>query len=344
MKNKICFFVFTLITLCAQAQLYQNNTATKTIIVYDTITVYDTIFVYDTIKTENKVQNENIFKNNFETEKAYLAIDTNDFTANLLVLNKNDTATISINSIILSENSKNSDTMKKELLTLLVSASLTQAVKSQQTTNNSSENDVAYPNYTISIGATIALNTQSSGKYIYGENVKLNKNINPRNSFGISSDVGYVYDRGETPPNSSNTLYDLSGFYSNFFINHNYYINKNIQKNKYGVYLISALGTVYLQTSQKDSYFVNNDAYGGKTKIVSLNISAQIGLGSEIKFNKGKLFGEIISTPSLIEYRMHNYKSDQEIQIETGPTKQNLTIFNGYTQQIILRFGYKFII
>jgi len=156
MIKRYLFICFVLFFTKGYGQKAKPKAVYETIIIYDTITVYDTVFVYDTIKTENKAPSENNFKNNFTAEKAYLAVDTNNFSAAVLLINKKDTATLSINSIILSETNKNLDTMRKPLLTLLVSAALTQAAKSQDSLNIKPANKLSA--YTISIAGTIAKN------------------------------------------------------------------------------------------------------------------------------------------------------------------------------------------
>ncbi len=102
--------------------------------VSDTIFVYDTIKVYDHIKVEDSNIKDLQNKNN-SIQNAVLAIDTATNKAQLVLYNKKDTATISINSILLSENLNNSDTMKKQILTLAAAALLAQTSFAQQKTD-----------------------------------------------------------------------------------------------------------------------------------------------------------------------------------------------------------------
>lgn len=87
-----------------------NNNRDK-LIVYETVIVYDTIFIYDTVKISdhaklNKIKSKQLILN-------VLQYDTANQRANLLIISPNQTATIPINSIILNENIKKYESMKK---------------------------------------------------------------------------------------------------------------------------------------------------------------------------------------------------------------------------------------
>ena len=76
----------------------------------DTIMVYDTIYVYDTIRI-NKIEKNALSKINIAN--AVLEIDTATMNARLVILYDQKSATIPINGIILNENIKNLNDMKK---------------------------------------------------------------------------------------------------------------------------------------------------------------------------------------------------------------------------------------
>jgi len=149
---KITFF-FVLI-LFLHAAKTKAQTVSDTIFVYDTVIVKEIKTVYDTIKVpkgnlaETK-QAENFLKKNDTAQRAVLAIDTATSKAQLVLLKKNDTATISINSILLSENLNNSDTMKKKILALAAAALIAQPNFAQQKDTLQKPKERAYTIETI---------------------------------------------------------------------------------------------------------------------------------------------------------------------------------------------------
>lgn len=113
MKSSIKYF-FTLIFLVWTMFVDANTLLSSkpdTIFQYETLTVYDTVFVYDTIRA---VEPEKL--NPIEPKGAdysVLHLDTAGNKAILLIISGNKTATIPINGIILNENIKNLNSMKK---------------------------------------------------------------------------------------------------------------------------------------------------------------------------------------------------------------------------------------
>ncbi len=142
MKNKIVYFIlFVLLSAKTQGQI------SDTIFVYDKITVYDTIKIYDTIRSEAKNEvnfgaSDTFFKNNNTVKNSVLIIDTATLKAELILFNKNDTATISINSIILLNPIKNLETMKKEILILAAATMLAQPNFAQDANSENKTQDV----------------------------------------------------------------------------------------------------------------------------------------------------------------------------------------------------------
>jgi len=342
MKSRIIFFlIFMVISFCGYAQKAKPKVVYETIIVYDTITVYDTVFVYDTIKTENKVLSENNFKNNFTAEKAYLAIDTSNFSAAVLLINKKDTATLSINSIILSETNKNLDTMKKSLLTLLVSAALTQAANAQESKMVQPLLEEEIPNYTI--GAGVIMATTSNSGNLQGINVNMNKVRNKKLLFGLSSDIGRVYQKGFASGTHEGAAVhgNISGVYTNVFVNTSYYFWGNASKNKAGLYGKLGLGTVWYRT-HKNISTVGWQVSENYQK-TSANFSAELCMGGSLKLGNGKLFVEIVSLTSLVE---KNSLSATQSEGGTDPSYpftrvENTTILNNnFSGQHGLRLGY----
>jgi hypothetical protein len=123
--NLFCLFFVLLFT-----RIYGQSADTLVIydhiIVYDTIKVYDTLVVYDTVNV-----NDVFFTSGNSLKNALLSIDTATRDLTLKIFFQDDTATIHANSIHLSETQTNLDTMKKEILTLVASALLSQAVAAQ---------------------------------------------------------------------------------------------------------------------------------------------------------------------------------------------------------------------
>jgi hypothetical protein len=283
MKNRICFCFFIVIAFFAYGQ------SSKTIIVYDTITVYDTVFVYDTIKVENKVQSENNFKNNFTAEKAYLAIDTNNFSATLLLINKKDTATISINSIILSETNKNLDAMKKSLLTLLVSAALTQAASAQTRKADT------LGNFKYALGIGVAFSENNS----LGTTIKFDYLKTKKISFGGRASVNYMkWDDsslpGSTTPGNEYTGFTLNyktGYQANGFLTSTYYLRKRGYSSKVGLFLSAGLGYETFSISRTVTYTDNKFDHDGKSSWGG--ISGLVCLGGDYKLGPGKFFFDI---------------------------------------------------
>jgi hypothetical protein len=107
----IIALIFALLPYLANGQNKKFNNNKDTLIVYETIIVYDTIFVYDTIKLFDNVKLNKIEPKGLELN--ILQYDTISRRANLLIISRNQTATIPINGIILSENIKNLKSMKK---------------------------------------------------------------------------------------------------------------------------------------------------------------------------------------------------------------------------------------
>lgn len=278
MKGNISFLILIAISFCGYAQKAKPKVVYETIIVYDTITVYDTIFVYDTIKTENKVQSENNFKNNFTAEKAYLAIDTNNFSAAVLLINKKDTATLSINSIILSETNKNLDTMKKSLLTLLVSAALTQAASAQ----TRKADTLSFPK-TFSVGAGLCLSDANFGAMVKADYLK-NKKI----SFGLRSH--------RTIKSESNNTLDSGGVYNNFTspetaiaITATYYFGKKGVCSKTGLYFTGGL------EFQNNSwgYQLTNSPFAQHYHFEQNTLGLLTCVGVDYKMGSGKLYFDV---------------------------------------------------
>jgi hypothetical protein len=90
------------------------NTKKDTIFVYDTIVVYDTIYHYDTLKIPvNKEIEQLSFIEPRQPDLILLRLDTANKKDNLLIISENLSATFPINSIIINENIKNLNSMKK---------------------------------------------------------------------------------------------------------------------------------------------------------------------------------------------------------------------------------------
>lgn len=88
-----------------------------TVYVYDTLVVYDTIVIHDTLRLRDEVVKDSLeleyLMHQIEVKQAIIQIDTATSRANLLVPFGYKSATIPINGIILTENTKKLESMKK---------------------------------------------------------------------------------------------------------------------------------------------------------------------------------------------------------------------------------------
>lgn len=221
MKNKICVLFLLFIVINGYAQQPKKGNKNEPIIIYDTISVYDTLVVYDTIKVYDKTfsQNPNVVEN------AVLTIDTASKKTSLSLFFENDTATISINSIHLSENTKNLDTMKKEILTLMAAVAITQAVKSQDSLKITPKKIESYPAYTVSVGATVANggDRETNSNY-YGINIGADRMFGKKAKLilGLSTILGPVSIK-TTNAKTGTTVKSNGNFYS-FLLTFKYYM------------------------------------------------------------------------------------------------------------------------
>jgi hypothetical protein len=113
MKNRfISISVLTFIISYSFGQSAIKTPQSDTIYIYETVEVYDTIVVYDTVKVVR-----NFSLNKLESIKTsdlkVLLVDTLNNKADLLIISKEKSATISLDGIILNENLKNTKSMKK---------------------------------------------------------------------------------------------------------------------------------------------------------------------------------------------------------------------------------------
>jgi hypothetical protein len=351
MKNKVgCSFVLLLFVLTKiHGQTPVNKKTVEHVIVYDTIVVYDTVIVYDTVKTNNRTisgPSETFFSKKDTIPNAVLEIDTATLKAKLFFFYKKDTATISLNGIILSETNKNLGTMKKAILTLMMPSLLAQTTSAQVSSLDSIKSGENKSKYALSISVLFADNTQRTGNF-YGAGMKIERALGKQVLIGLSSDMGGIYQRGDRAPytnlQGSANYADSRGFHSNIFITSSYFFGGNAFSEKSGMYFKLGIGSVYYQLWQREYYTIAGNPTQIKYQINSTNISAQLGIGAEIKLEKGgKLFIEAISMPSLFEsYRVNTLEYG-------GPTEWpgtkygNSTIkTNSYAQQFGIRFGYK---
>ncbi|MFV0505114.1 MAG: hypothetical protein ACK5L5_00160 [Bacteroidales bacterium] len=81
-----------------------------TVFVYEDVIVYDTLVVYDTVFVQAEINNLLLDKVKFVS---ILNIDTTTGLANLMLISEDRSATIPINSIIVNENIKNLEIMRK---------------------------------------------------------------------------------------------------------------------------------------------------------------------------------------------------------------------------------------
>ncbi len=330
MSNKIIYIILLIIaSVKLQAQV------TDTIFVYDSVKVYDTIKVMDSNSLNFERVKEN-FEKNKSLQKAVLVVDTTNQNAQLVLFNKKDTATLFINRILLSENLNNSDTMKKNILTLAALAMLTQASSAQSTEESkSAKAKETTPSFNVGAGTFLAINTQAD-RNIQGGNIKANKVKNVKTLYGLSADIARIYKNGwNSGSDKGNAVYQKSkGLYLNFFANATYYFLGNVNSNL-GMYGKFGLGIVRYKTTQT-MFFVGIP--GEHNYILgSFNFSAQLCIGSEIKLGKGKLFAEVVSLPSI--YEMRSITLPESTEAGNGTLTRNNISNNNYAQQLGFRVG-----
>jgi len=338
------------ILLCVKT----HGQVSDTVFVYDTVVVPEIKIVYDTVKiaaatnvekenlTETK-RSESFFKKNNTSQNAVLAIDTATAKAELILFSKNDTATILINSILLSENLNNSDTMKKKILTLAASAMLAQASlaqSAQESKKITATGEESLPIYTIGIGGILASNTQNDGN-LQGISMSINKVCTKKFLIGLNTDIGRLYEKGwnSSSVEGSAVYNNLNGIYTNLFASVAYYVVGTTQS-KAAMYGRFGLGAVVYRTRQSLSFVGSLETITDER--TSLNLSAQLCIGGDLKLGKGKLFVEIVSLPSLFEQGTFKETNPDTFILGAPFTrKSNANIGNNdYAQQFGMRIGY----
>ena len=283
MINKLVYFLLFLLLFGKT----QGQTSTI-VYVYDTIVVHDTLYVYDTIRVSDKDPMDS-FKNITTIQNAYLAIDTATSKAQLFFFNEKDTATLSINSILLSESNKNLDTMKKLILTLAASGLLMQTTYAQTTKTNT---DLApYKKIAVGIGVSTHSVLYSPN---FGGNIKLDYLLTKKFSIGIKSIItSYNYEsRNNGWLNSSiisaPVIYKPGRIINISLISSYYILGKN-QSSKAGLYVTAEVG--YNDLKRKYTYN-NNEGFIYIYRVKTL--SGLVGLGGDFKIGPGRMY---IETP-----------------------------------------------
>jgi hypothetical protein len=313
---------------------------TDTIFVYDDIIVYDTIKVYDTINVEDKnVTNsegaENYFKKYNTIENAVLAIDTATLKAELLLFNKNDTATISINSIILSEPNKNLETMKKQILTLATAALVAQAAYAKQ---NTADSLFSKKKYAVGVGITYT----GSG---IGGTVKFDYLKTKKLSFGLRSHVtgnkwNDYSNSGSNQPGFESpgfTLHYAGGRVINSFLTTTYHFKKEGYTSNFGLYLVGGLG--YQDWKMSETVAYTDPRYDYNADFSYKTFSGLICFGGDYKVGPGKIFLDIPLVINIYE------DSEDKIVYTSGNTinySSNRWITKGtsLTSFAAINFGY----
>lgn len=340
MKSKIICLFFVLVFVKVYSQKTDTIVVYDHVIVYDTIKVYDTLFVYDTVSIPDEI----FFQKNNALKGAVLTRDSSQMGLDLKLFFQNDTATILNNSILLSENVKNPEAMKKQILTLVMSAMLAQTGIAQEKPNGS-QTENPTPKVTINVGVLAAGNTQRGGNF-YGLYFNVNRVIRPKFTLGLSSDIGGIYQKGYSNPYNllvRSSTGDIKGFHNNIFITTSYYFIGNSDFASKGAYFKLGIGSLQYQTHQTESNYIYGTRYDASYIVTSFNISAQLCLGFEAKLEKrGKLFVEAMSMPSLNEsYFIATKKFTGPGEWPNTKHKSSDITKNSYAQQFGLRIGYK---
>jgi hypothetical protein len=277
-----------------------------TVIIYDHITVYDTIRVYDTVTVYEVAQEKagDDFSGSSEKNKnsrmpldAVLVTDPATNEHQLKFFFQTDTATLSSNSILLSRNTKNSEAMKKEILTVLVSAMLSQANIAQE--DQTLPDPLSLQSETQSLPLlgdsahlsldSIRLNKMSFGLGISGNGSIFNMRASTLRDIGLSNlggnlkfdylingkwSVGFKFifikykrlDYYEAFDASEYYMVKYnSGYLSNSSVVSTYYIFGNNKSGKCRLYITQGLGYADFNTS--DTQFSTKNRYSTDTGV-----------------------------------------------------------------------------
>lgn len=289
MKNKISVLFLLFIVINGYAQQPKKGNKNEPIIIYDTISVYDTVVVYDTIKVYDKTFSQNLNV----VENATLTIDAASKKTSLSLFFENDTATISINSIHLSENTKNLDTMKKEILTLMAAVTLTQTAKSQDSLSLITNTKKPYPAYTISVGNIIATSggPETNSTY-YGINLSADKMFGKKPKIkmilGLTTILAPVSIETTNAQTGTNTKSN-GNLYSILFTFRYYLFIK--ESSKIQLYSKSGAGFALFTNVPPVVGYKN---IGTEKNYKGMGASVQMLMGVELKLTKtGHLFSEL---------------------------------------------------
>lgn len=229
--------------------------------------------------------------------------------------------------------------MKKTILTLAVSALLSQLVIAQESKSTPAIREEKTPSFNLGFGAILARNSQTFGR-IEGFNLKANKILSEKRMLGISTDIGRIFY-----PEYRYLGTSLRSVYTNFFATATYYFLGDATKSKVGMYGKFGLGTVWYKetntyTRPPDNYYPDTHLY--TLKISTLNFSAQLCIGSDVRLGKGgRLFAEIVSMPSLFESRSAEGASyPSEVGYPYAWKEYSNISNNNFSQQFGLRFGF----
>ena len=285
-----------------------GQTTTDTLFVYETIVVYDTIKVYDTLKVEYKKElnsnaSETFFKNNNSAQNAVLVIDTANQKAQLVLFNKNDTATISISNIILSETNKNLETMKKEILTFATAAIVAQAAFAQKNTTDSLFLEKKYAvgaGVTFKgdgIGGTVKFDYLKTKKLSFGLRSNVTSNKWRDMSFSGSNEPGFEYP--------GYTLHFTGGHIINGFLTTTYNFKKEGYASKLGLYVVGGLGYQDFKMSGTTNY--TDPQYDHSSVFSYKTFLGLICFGGDYKVGPGKVFLDIPIALSIYEQYKNEY-------------------------------------
>lgn len=110
-NNYYTLIFFVLFSFFAHGQNLRYTENRDTLYVYETVIVYDTVYIFDTIKISDNFLPAKIDGKRLEIN--ILQFDIESQQANLLRISRDQTATIPLNGIILTDNNKKIESMKK---------------------------------------------------------------------------------------------------------------------------------------------------------------------------------------------------------------------------------------
>lgn len=206
MPNKYKFLLASILCLCLG---FQSIAQMDTVYVYEDVVVYDTIVVYDTVFVKHAARNLLPVK---PKSISILHLDTVNHYANLILISDKQTATFSIDAIIVEKNINNSNSIKMKKITFmtLLGLSFKTMVMAQSTVGITVGNNlwVNSPQDEIGFSPKVSYIAPQIGGYV---STKLTNNLDLR------IDAQYSYAVSNNKTTTSNSTVDAYFYTSNYY-------------------------------------------------------------------------------------------------------------------------------